>query len=76
MPTDIPTGRYNYIINQALFYAAHFIEGLPIEHRPSVNRAHMLRILRTNLGDSFGAEVRRYGDMLEKSTGRPFNAWD
>ena len=76
MPKDNTTDRDNYIINQALFYAAHFIEGLPIEHRPSINRAHMLRILRANLGDSYGAEVRRYGDILEKSTGRPFNAWE
>jgi hypothetical protein len=38
------TGRDSYLIDKALFYATHFIEGLPIEHRAESDRSDMIKL--------------------------------
>lgn len=68
------TRRENWIIERALFYAGHFIEGLPAEHQASSDRSDMLTLLRARLGDKFMAQAEIFGWMLERTTGRPFNA--
>jgi hypothetical protein len=41
-----------YLVTQALFYAAHFIDGLPAWRRPQSNRDGMIEMLRARLGDN------------------------
>ncbi len=67
-------GRENWVIEKALFYAAHFIEGLPVEHQALSDRSDMLTLLRARLGDNFMAQAEMFGRTLEQATGRPFNA--
>jgi hypothetical protein len=75
MPENV-TGRDGHIIEKALFYAAHFIDGLPEEHRPRSDRDDMVRLLRARLGDNFLAAAEQHGAALEEVTGRPFNVED
>ena len=67
------TGRDSYLIEKALFYAAHFIEGLSVEHQALSDRSDMLMLLRARLGDNFMAQAEMFGRTLEQATGRPFN---
>ena len=63
----------NWVLERALFYAAHFIEGLPVEHQARSDRSDMLGLLRARLGDQFMAQAEIFGWMLERTTGRRFN---
>jgi hypothetical protein len=62
-----------YLVTQALFYAAHFIDGLPAWRRPQSNRDGMIEILRAKLGDNFMPMAEIYSRVLEDITGRPFD---
>ena len=73
MSEDGITGRDNHIIVKALFYAAHFIDGVPEVHREVSDRSDMMRILRSQLGDNFLSTAETYGKSLEEMTGRPFD---
>ena len=71
------TGRDGYIIEKALFHAAHFIDGLPALYRERNDRDDMVRILRARLGDDFIiAAEQQHGPALEEMTGRKFNVED
>jgi hypothetical protein len=62
----------SYIIEKALFYAAHFIDDLPLDRGGWADRAAMITLLRMKLGDTFMERAEIHGSMLERATGRPF----
>jgi hypothetical protein len=67
------TGRDSYLIIQALFYAAHFIDGLPNALRVQSNRNEMVALLRSSLGEDFIPMAEHHGRLLKRATGRPFD---
>ena len=68
------TGRDGYLIMKAVFYAAHFIDGLPLQFRAMSDRAEMMKLLRARLAEGFEKTAERYGRELQEATGRPFDA--
>ena len=71
------TGRDGNLINEALLYAAHLLDGLAEEYRPRGNRADMVRLLRTRMGeDGYLELIKRHSPLLEAITGRPLNVED
>lgn len=70
------TGRDDYIIEQALFFAVHTIDGLPPEYQARSNRADMLKMLRARTGDQFHVQAELFGRTLEGATGRRLNLVD
>jgi hypothetical protein len=67
------TGRDSYLITKALFYAIHFIDGLPEQYQAWSDRSDMIKILKTTLGDGFETDASVFSKSLEKATGRPLN---
>jgi hypothetical protein len=73
---DDVTEPDEYLVTQALFFAAHFIDGLPAWRRPRSNRDGMIEILRAKLGDNFMPMAEIYSRVLQDITGRPFDVED
>jgi hypothetical protein len=67
------TGHDAYIIEKALFYAAHFIDIQPDPLRRASDRDEMIALLRARLGDNFMPMAEMHGRALQEMTGRPFN---
>jgi hypothetical protein len=65
--------KENYLIEKALFYAAHYIDDLPLDKGGWADRSSMITLLRTKLGDQFTERAQLHGAALERATGRPLD---
>lgn len=65
--------RDTYLIQQALFMAVHFIDGLPKEMRSLSDHDDMLDMLREHLGERYTGAAQRMAAMLLEMTGRSFD---